>query len=110
MDVPDMTNEIATAVAATVGIAGSAVFAFRKMMSMWNQSGAEIANGAAQKRLFENFHNEIDRLSKINDMLAERVNEQQALILNLQEEVMRLKQIIAAHGLPTPLVQEVDEK
>lgn len=75
-------------------VAGSGLL-FRKYVSLWFRGGADIERERANEALMTNFRVEIDRLSKLNNDLAERLAEMQKENAMLRDEIGQLRETIS---------------
>lgn len=77
-----------------IGVLAALGLAFRKYVTMWIRGGSEIAREKATAALMENFRTEIERLAKLNNELAAKLDEMQQENMMLRDEIRELRETI----------------
>ncbi len=77
-----------------LGLLAALGLAFRKYIGMWIRGGAEITREKATAVLMENFRTEIERLAKLNNDLAAKLDEMQQENMMLRDEIAQLRDTI----------------
>lgn len=77
------------------GLLAALALAFRKYIGMWIRGGSEIERERASAVLMENFRIEIERLAKLNNELAAKLDDMQRENMMLRDEISQLRETIS---------------
>jgi uncharacterized protein YukE len=86
--IPESTGGLATFVAGAVGIA----YSLSKVVTSWRGDAATGSSYKAMQATVEGLAAEIERLSKQNKALADRLNQYQLRIIELNDEIIKLRE------------------